>query len=172
VYYFDNADPEILATAHDALRHLERAGASLCKVELPDVKDARTVSLTIQMPEALAFHAPHLASRGARYSADFRAGLALGQYILAEHYVRARRFVSRYRADMRAVFQAVDVILTPATPIPAPKLGTVSVTIGGVQEPVGNALTRYTSFFNMTGNPALTMPTNLNSLGLPIGVQL
>ena len=172
VYYFDHADPEIIAAAEDAMRRLELAGATLRKVELPDVRDARTVSLTIQMPEALAFHAPHLEARGALYSTDFRAGLALGQYILAEHYVQARRFVSRYRAGMREVFEAVDVVLTPATPIPAPKLGTVSVTVNGVEEPVGNALTRYTSFFNMTGHPALSLPTHLHSLGLPIGVQL
>jgi aspartyl-tRNA(Asn)/glutamyl-tRNA(Gln) amidotransferase subunit A len=172
VYYFDHADPEIIAATEDAMRHLELAGATLRKVELPDVRDARTVSLTIQMPEALAFHAPHLEARGALYSPDFRAGLALGQYILAEHYVRARRFVSRYRAGMREVFEAVDVVLTPATPIAAPKLGTVSVTVDGVEEPVGNALTRYTSFFNMTGHPALSLPTDLHSLGLPIGIQL
>lgn len=172
VYYFDHADPEIIVAAQDAMRHLECAGATLSKVVLPDVRNARTVSLTIQMPEALAFHGPHLESRGALYSPDFRAGLAVGQYILADHYVRARRFLSRYRAEMREVFEAVDVILTPATPIPAPKLGTVSVAVGGVEEPVGNALTRYTSFFNMTGHPALTLPTAMHSLGLPIGIQL
>jgi hypothetical protein len=44
----------------------------------------RTVSLTVQMPEALSFHNRYLEQRGHLYSQDFRAGLALGQCLLAE----------------------------------------------------------------------------------------
>lgn len=73
---------------------------------------------------------------------------------------------------MAAEFETLDVILTPATPIPAPKTGTTSVILGGISEPLGNALTRFTSFFNMTGHPALTMACGMHSLGLPIGIQL
>jgi aspartyl-tRNA(Asn)/glutamyl-tRNA(Gln) amidotransferase subunit A len=171
-YYFERTDPEIGAAAEAAISHLERSGAAINEVALPEVSHARTVSLTIQMPEALSFHSRYLEARGHLYSADFRAGLALGQYILAEHYVRAKRLVEQYRAGMRDAFKGCDVILTPATPIPAPEIGTVSVTMEGVEEPVGNALTRFTSFFNMTGHPALTLPVALHALGLPIGVQL
>jgi Asp-tRNA(Asn)/Glu-tRNA(Gln) amidotransferase A subunit family amidase len=42
----------------------------------------------------------------------------------------------------------------------------------GLKEPAGNAITRYTSFFNMTGNPAITLPSGLHSKGLPMSVQL
>lgn len=171
-FYFERADPEILLAAERAISYLARAGAVVTKVSMPDASHARTVSLTIQMPEALSFHSRYLDERGHLYSADFRAGLALGQYILAEHYVRAKRLVSTYRAGMKELYDTVDVILTPAAPIVAPMIGAVSVTLDGVEEAIGDALTRFTAFFNMTGHPAVTLPITMHSLGLPIGIQL
>lgn len=170
--HFERADPEILALTEQVVRALEQRGARARPVSLPDLRFARTVSLTLQMPEALSYHSRYLETRAHLYGFDFRAGLALGQYVLAEHYVRSRRLVSQYRGETEAEFKDLDLIITPATPIPAPKLGTVSVTLGGETEAVGNALTRFTSFFNMTGHPALTMACGMHSLGLPIGIQL
>jgi aspartyl-tRNA(Asn)/glutamyl-tRNA(Gln) amidotransferase subunit A len=141
-------------------------------VELADPGQARTVSLTIQMPEALSFHSQYLADRPELYGDDLRSGLALGQFILAEHYVRAKRFLTVYREEMRAVFDTVDLLLTPATPVPAPLVGTTSIRLGAVDAPAGNVLARYTSFFNMTGNPALSLPCAMHSAGVPVGVQL
>lgn len=73
---------------------------------------------------------------------------------------------------MGAVFEQVDAILTPATPAIAPRIGAVEVSVDGFSEPAGNAITRYTSFFNMTGNPAITLPCGMHSEGLPIAAQL
>jgi aspartyl-tRNA(Asn)/glutamyl-tRNA(Gln) amidotransferase subunit A len=136
------------------------------------MEHARTVSLTVQMPEALSYHSRYLDERGGLYGADFRAGLALGQCLLAEHYLRAKRFMEAYRRETNAVLREVDVLVTPATPVIAPKIGTSHVTLDGVSEAVGNALTRYTTFFNMTGHPAITVPVGLHSEGLPMAVQI
>ena len=73
---------------------------------------------------------------------------------------------------MQKVFDSVDMLLTPATPVIAPVIGSVEVSVDGVAEPVGNAITRYTSFFNMTGHPAITLPCAMHSAGLPIAAQL
>jgi aspartyl-tRNA(Asn)/glutamyl-tRNA(Gln) amidotransferase subunit A len=124
------------------------------------------------MPEALSYHNRYLEQRGHLYSQDFRAGLALGQCLLAEQYIRAKRFIETYRDTMNSIYTEVDVILTPAAPVIAPKIGAVEVTVEGSSEPAGNAITRYTSFFNMTGHPAITLPCGLHSEGLPIGAQL
>jgi aspartyl-tRNA(Asn)/glutamyl-tRNA(Gln) amidotransferase subunit A len=53
-------------------------------------------------------------------------------------------------------------------PVIAPKIGTVD----GQTEPAGNAITRYTSFFNMTGHPPITLPCGMLSAGLPIPAKL
>ena len=171
-FFFENVDPEIRAATERAISYLERKGATVTDVELPDMTHTRTVSLTIQMPETLSYHMPWLEDRRDLYGADFRAGLALGQNLLAEHYVRAKRMLTTYRAEVDRVFQDVDALITPATPAIAPNLGAVTVTTEGLSEPAGNAITRFTSFFNMTGHPAITVPTGLHSTGLPMGVQL
>ena len=77
-----------------------------------------------------------------------------------------------YRRQMNLIFEQVDTILTPATPVIAPPIGAVEVTVDGVSEPAGNAITRYTSFFNMSGHPAITFPCGMHSAGLPIAAQL
>lgn len=171
-FYYDRADNEILAALEDVKRYLVAQGVTLVPVTFPDMEHSRTVSLTVQMPEALSAHSAYLQRRGELYGADFRAGLALGQCILAEHYIKAKRFLEFYRQRTNRLFDDVDLLLTPATPEIAQKVGTVAIERNGVTETIGNAITRYTSFFNLTGHPALTMPCALHSLGLPIGLQL
>ena len=171
-FFFEHCDSEILDSIDALMNFLRQAGANLKPVPMPSMEFTRTVSLTVQMPEALSYHNRYLEQRGHLYSQDFRAGLALGQCLLAEQYIRAKRFIETYRNDMESVFAEVDLILTPATPVIAPKIGVVEVTVDGYSEPAGNAITRYTSFFNMTGHPAITLPCGLHSEGLPIGAQL
>lgn len=171
-FFYEHLDAEIFAATERVIRFLETKGAIIKDVVLPEMTHTRTVSLTIQMPEALSFHMPWLEERGELYSADIRAGLALGQNLLAEHYVRAKRMLTIYRTEVGQVFEDVDALVTPATPAIAPKLGAVSVTTEGLTEPAGNAITRFTSFFNMTGHPAVTLPSGMHSAGLPMAVQL
>jgi len=171
-FYYERADDEILAALEHVMEFLVSAGAILVPVIFPDMEHSRTVSLTVQMPEALSAHSAYLQERGELYGADFRAGLALGQCILAEHYIKAKRFVEVYRRETNKLFEEVDLILTPATPEIAQRVGTVQVFRDGISEAIGNAITRFTTFFNMTGHPALTMPCAMHSEGLPIALQL
>jgi aspartyl-tRNA(Asn)/glutamyl-tRNA(Gln) amidotransferase subunit A len=171
-FFFERADTEILDSIERLMNFLRNAGAQLKPVAMPSMEHSRTISLTVQMPEALSYHNRYLEQRGHLYSQDFRAGLALGQCLLAEQYIRAKRFIESYRREMDQVFDGIDLLITPATPVIAPKIGTVEVTIDGQAEPAGNAITRYTSFFNMTGHPAITLPCGMHSEGLPIAAQL
>jgi len=171
-FFFERADTEILDSTDRLMEFLRNAGTQLIPVTMPSMEHSRTVSLTVQMPEALSYHNRYLEQRGDLYNQDFRAGLALGQCLLAEQYIRAKRFIESYRRDIDRVFAGVDLLLTPATPVIAPKIGTVEVGVDGQTEVAGNAITRYTSFFNMTGHPAITLPCGMHSEGLPIAAQL
>jgi aspartyl-tRNA(Asn)/glutamyl-tRNA(Gln) amidotransferase subunit A len=168
----DRIDPSIRALFERVLSFLVSLGMEPVEIELPDLATARTVSLAIQMPEALSFHSRYLATRGHLYGADLRAGLALGQSLLAEHYLRAKRLAIMLRRDLERILRDVQTILTPAAPIPAPEIGATHVTMDTEREPVGNVLTRHTSLFNVTGHPALVLPCGMHPLGLPIGVQI
>ena len=171
-FFFERCDGEILDSVDRLARFLQDSGATLIPVGMPSMEFTRSVSLAVQMPEALSYHNRYLEQRGHLYSADFRAGLALGQCLLAEQYIRALRFVESYRREMQSLFARVDLLLTPGTPVVAPRIGVTEITTDGHGEPAGNAITRYTSFFNMTGNPAITFPCGRHGSGLPIAAQL
>jgi Asp-tRNA(Asn)/Glu-tRNA(Gln) amidotransferase A subunit family amidase len=64
----------------------------------------------------------------------------------------------------RHLFRDVDLLLTPTTPIVAPRIADVGA--------VGRVLLHNTSPFNVTGTPAISMPAGFSEEGIPIGVQL
>ena len=165
-------DPEVRTALESLLRLLEQEGAVPIEIELPDLALAREAALTVQMAEAFAYHRPFLEDRGALYSEEFRAGLAVGQFLLAEHYINAQRLIRKYRAETAAAFAAIDLLITPGCPITAPPFGQAFVNLEGEETPLGNALTRYTSYFNQTGQPALALPLGRNAAGLPMAAQL
>ena len=171
-FFYDKTDPEILVSVKDVIRECETNKVELIDIDMPPMENARTVSLLVQLPEMLSYHSRYLPEKKELYGEDVRGGMVLGQFILAENYIRAKRMMQDYRLKLKQMFETVDIIITPTCPIPAPAIGSRFITVQNEEEPVGNAITRFTSFFNLTGNPAITIPCGIHSSGLPIGVQL
>lgn len=73
---------------------------------------------------------------------------------------------------MREVFREVDVILAPATPFPAPSLGTRTVVIDGVTLPMRPNIGIFTQPISCIGLPVVSVPIWPAGGGLPIGVQV
>lgn len=155
-----------------AKSHLQRLGATFGVIHLPDQAEARTVSLTIQLAETLTYHGPNLARARDHFGVDIRSGMVLGQFLSAEAYIQCKRVLETYRRAFADRMKAFDVLLTPACPITAPKVGTVDITVAKQIMPIGNALTLFTSFFNLVGAPALVVPVASPSGGLPVAIQL
>lgn len=101
-----------------------------------------------------------MAQAGAQASAsDYAAALNHIQYIGR----RMGEFSNQY-----------DVILSPSTAAPAPRLGLIDMDTKDLKRymQVTNRYTAFTQLLNVTGQPAISLPLGLSSGGLPIGVQL
>ncbi|MER9534163.1 amidase [Mesorhizobium sp. M0309] len=168
----DNCEASVRDAFLAAKAHMRRSRATFGAIELPDQSEARTVSLTIQLAEALAFHGPNLARARDQFGADMRRALVLGHFLPAESYVQCMRVLGTYRRAFAQTMQTFDVLLTPTCPITAPQVGTVDVDIAGKTIPIDNALTMFTSFFNLVGAPAIVLPVPPRSGGLPVSVQV
>lgn len=100
------------------------------------------------------------------------SGMALGQFLSAESYIQCKRMLEVYNRTFSETMSTLDVLLTPGCPITAPKVGAVHVEVGGDSLPVGNALTLFTSFFNLVGTPAIALPVHEERSYLPVSAQL
>jgi aspartyl-tRNA(Asn)/glutamyl-tRNA(Gln) amidotransferase subunit A len=171
-YFQVMLDPQVAGTFASACARLEDAGAVLEDVEIPHAADIAPIYLHIVLAEAAAYHAKTLESRAEDYTPNVRIRLEAGRYILAEDYVRALRGRQVLAEEVDAALVGRDALLLPALAVPAPKLGTVTLKIGGIEEPLRSVMLRLTQLFNVTGHPAVALPCGKTSDGLPVGAQL
>jgi len=88
-------------------------------------------------------------------------------------YLRAQRFRRVYRDKVNALFRDWDVLLTAATPVSAPVIGTEWLDINGTQQPARASMGLLTQPISFAGCPVVTAPLwPASTGGLPIGVQL
>ena len=171
-YFTARLEPDVAALVGAARDRLAAAGAVIEEVALAHADTIAPVYLTIVLAEAAAFHGETLERVPDRYSPGVRQRLEAGRYVLAEDYLRALRGRDVLRAIVDGALGSYDVLLAPTLPIEAPVIGTVSVTIDGVPEPVRNLMLRLTQPFNVTGHPAISIPCGITKAGLPAGLQL
>jgi aspartyl-tRNA(Asn)/glutamyl-tRNA(Gln) amidotransferase subunit A len=171
-YFMDFLDEEVRLRFDDALEKIRRAGTVIEDVRFRHAADTPAVYLAIQLPEATAYHATVLERQPQDYQPGVRQRLELGRYVLAEDYVRAQRGRDVLRCEVDAALGGRHALVLPTLPIPAPRFGDTSVTVGGRTEPVRALMLRLTQLFNLTGHPAISIPCGTTAAGLPCGLQL
>jgi amidase len=103
-----------------------------------------------------------------RNAAHRRAGKALG----AVAYLQSRAWLGMWTRRVADWWNGHDLLLTPTVGAPPPQLGWFTAA-GPEQEEVRIAsFMPYTAQFNMTGQPAVSLPLHWTPGGLPVGVQL
>ena len=92
--------------------------------------------------------------------------------VTAVQYIQAQRARAKVREEIHQIFKHVDVLVSPASVITAPRVGQEMMRTNKGEESVLNLLARNTQPFNDSGVPACTVPCGFDSSGLPIGLQI
>jgi aspartyl-tRNA(Asn)/glutamyl-tRNA(Gln) amidotransferase subunit A len=171
-FFLEAATPEVRAAVEAAAAALTKAGAVVDEVALPTVAHVAAGALAVVGSEALAYHAPWLRTRAGEYDPEVRRRLQLGAFITGAQYVRGQQVRALVRDDVDAALAKRDVLLAPATPIPAPRVDERQTTLGDGPSDVRSALIRLTRPFNFSGHPACAVPCGFTGGGLPIGLQI
>ncbi len=166
-YFAKGGEPE----AFEAVATVAKALGATRTVVLPEASAARAAAYVITAIEGGQLHLPRLRTRPQDFDPDTRERFMAGLLLPGAWYVKAQRFRRRYRANVLKVFEEADIVLAPATPCTAPKLGQVMMKLGGVDLPVRANLGLFTQPISFIGLPVVVAPLQRPG-GLPIGVQL
>ena len=190
-YLGEGLDPEVKAAILAAAKTLEEKGAIVEEFDLSLVEYAIPAYYVIAAAEASSnlarfdgvkygyrtkeyegLHNMYKKSRSEGFGPEVKRRIMLGSFVLSSgyydaYYLKALRTNALIKQAFDKAFEKYDVILGPAAPTTAPKLGE------SLSDPLKMYLGDvYTVSVNLAGLPGISLPCGLDSKGLPIGLQL
>jgi amidase len=169
-YIDGGAAPDVTASVLDAVRTLERLGARVVKVTVPDVEPSLVAWTTICASETLAAHAATFPARASEYGPGFRSFLELGTTIRGQDYANAHMVRERFANHFQSLFDQIDVLACPSMASRSVPANSFPADAGALSGP--NPLLRFTGPFNLSRNPTLSQPCGDSSDGPPPSLQL
>jgi len=171
-FFFEGADPEIETAVREAIGTLVSLGAKAVEVTVPQMELTLPVVLMSSLVEGAAYHRHSLMDGGELLGAEVRMLLKAGALLFGTEYTDARRVRTMVKRAVRAVFDdnELDALITPTNPIAALPAG--QELYGDPPQPVINHYARLCCPFNITGQPAMSVPCGFTTNGLPVGMQI
>ena len=172
-HFFDRNDSEVESAVEGAIEELAELSAGVVEFNVPNLQYGLGAIFTIELASSSCYHDRSLKAGLQRgFQPDVRTLVEVGKFITATDYLKAEQFRRVLMSDLAKVFESVDVIVVPTTPITAWELDQTTVHIGGADESVLAASWRLTYPFNLAGLPAISLPCGFDSRNLPIGLQI
>jgi len=159
------ADPEMTKSIDDAAALLGELGAEVREIEVDPLPVFAACNRTILLSEAYAIHEQWLKARPQDYGERSRARILGGAFIRAADYVNATRLRRRLTDRFHAALKDLDVAVTASSMDFASRIDD-DTAIDATYPRQARAP------FNVTGSPAISVPTGFASNGLPLGMQI
>ncbi len=175
-YLTDDVDKEIKDATFQAAEILEKNGAEIIEVSLPNTEYALAVYYIITPSEVSSnlgrFDGIRYGHDRSKFGDEAKRRIMIGTYVLSEgfydaYYLKAQKVREMIAEDFRKAYEKVDVILAPVTPFDPLKIGE------DLDDPMKMYLIDVLSVTaNLAGIPSLSVPAGFSSQDLPIGVQI
>lgn len=171
-HYWDRLDPEVEAATRVAIEKLAELGASIEDVSVPWVDHAFHPANLISWAEASAYHATWQERWATEYGEEIQQRVLIGRAISATDYLLAQQARRAIVERARALYERIDVLATPTSPVTAPPIGDETVQVGREREPVRSAMGRLCRLASFSGFPAVAVPSGFTPAGLPVSLHL
>ena len=164
--FFEDLDPAVASAVEEALGVLSALGGNLSEIEIGVPTDR-----TLQAAESYANHAEFVARSPELYQPETLRRIRTGEDISTGEVEQHRRELKQIRSEVHKVFEGVDVLVTPTTPVPAAAIDELKQD-PDLLRPHELLLLRNTRPVNVWGLPAISIPCGFTTAGLPIGLQI
>lgn len=172
---YAEVDPEVVRNFEEGLKAFESLGCTLVEAT-PDVSDARKIFQGVMFVEAVGSDLQFVNEDGtSKMSKEFTTFIIKRKDILARDYMDAMTRRQALYGRVHAFFEGYDLLLSPTMAIPPfkhPKtMADYPHEVDG-KEVSSTGWHPFTFPFNLTGQPAATVPCGFSDAGLPIGLQI
>jgi amidase len=169
-YATNHVTPAITRSIRAAIDVLRSAGAEIKPITLPSTDAAIDAWFPICAAEAAATHEATYRARAADFGPGLEGMVATGRKVSGIDYAKAHNGRQIFRGQLDALFDDIDVVAAPAGmryTLSLEEFGRF-----GSKKSDWPDLIRFTAPFNITGTPALPLPSGIDPDGVPFGFQL
>jgi amidase len=166
----DAVHPDVQAAVSQAAETFRDLGARIVELTAPDISHAIADWAPLCAVEAAVAHQATYPARQDEYGPVLASVLEAGRAVTGLGYQEILLRRMTLRGQFAALFETVDLMLTPVQPFAPLTLAEIQ-TLGEKPDLILQ-LQRYTAPFDLTGSPTITLPGGFTGTGLPIGIQL